>query len=69
MTKFKKLLSVLLCVCIIAVPVASGIISAGAESNADLQKLNGATVVIFFTILIVKIKDIQRRSCITALPV
>ena len=38
MTKFKKLLSVLLCVCIIAVPVASGIISAGAESNADLQK-------------------------------
>ena len=38
MTKFKKLLSVLLCVCIIAVPVASGIISAGAESNSDLQK-------------------------------
>ena len=38
MTKFKKIISVILTVCIIAVPSVTGIASANAESSADLQK-------------------------------
>ncbi len=38
MTKFKKIISVFLSICIIAVPTVSGIVSANAESSEDLQK-------------------------------
>ncbi len=38
MTKFKKIISAFLSVCIIAVPSVTGIVSANAESSEDLQK-------------------------------
>lgn len=38
MTKIKKILSAFLCVCIIAVPVTAGIVSANAESVESLQQ-------------------------------
>ena len=38
MTKFKKIISAFLSVCIIAVPTVTGIVSANAESSEDLQK-------------------------------